>query len=247
MYLEITRDDPVFQVIYLGNQMVEKGEPSESALQTSRNLLKRNGRHCKKISITIGTTGIKVIEKDVFGQNSASYIYPIQDVSYCMANVELSGIFAWLESSSFHGDTRCHAVACDSPQTARAMARRLTENCDVAHNEMVARVRREERQKMLEKRLVTERMRINTNRNKLVHGEAELGTDDEDEWALGRIKPFKGGLVEDSGYEKPTAKAKLKCMRIGSRKYLDAKTAAKDGQMEIESTFSWSCKEISDS
>ena len=216
----------------------------ESVLKTVWSLWKRNGRHCKKVSVSIGMPGVKVHERyALFGQSATSYIYPLRQVSYCMANKELCGVFAWLESAcgmraggGSGTGTRCHAVVCDSSATARSMATLLTDCCTVVRNEMLSKARRMERQKELEKRLVTERMRINTTGYDM-NGLRE----DEDDWGFTlRTRPLQGGLIDDDEVDSPHPgdTAKLKCMRVGEIQYTETQMDDKP-MLIVESMFSW--------
>ncbi|XP_064638847.1 uncharacterized protein LOC135494632 [Lineus longissimus] len=134
--IDITPDDPVFYVRYVGYQQTFRASGKGCTRQPAQSLWDQapEERKMKRIALTISLTGIYI--KDMDNRKADVIKHDIKDISYCSADRErCPRLFCWICKNNEKDRLECHVVLCSAPEKAQAIALVLSRAFQIAYKE----------------------------------------------------------------------------------------------------------------
>ncbi|XP_067872849.1 protein FAM43B [Heterodontus francisci] len=137
--LELTREDPIYTVWYLGNAVTftAKGDGCTDEAVGKIWAKCEQGSAGTKMKLTIGPHGIRMNHAE-HKSKQGGHLYLLHRITYCVADSHRSKIFAWIYRHQVKNKAvvlRCHAVLLSKSDKARAMALLLYQTYTSAFNE----------------------------------------------------------------------------------------------------------------
>ncbi|XP_078695487.1 protein FAM43A-like [Branchiostoma floridae x Branchiostoma belcheri] len=155
--LDITPENPVFYVCYLGKVKTDRPNGKGCTAEPTKKIWAAResipDRKLRKVALTITPEGMhmKEVEPLQKGTQPIDELFKIQNVSYCMADLELPKVFSWITGTpgGSKEDLFCHAVLCSKKQKAQAMVMVLTHQFSAAFRTWKQDASRQERKSSL--------------------------------------------------------------------------------------------------